>query len=231
MTGPPEDVGNGGSGGAATEDLSVRLERALLAADRSDAAEALAAARVREGGGAVDRVVVPALERIGAGWEQGRLALSQVYIAGRICEDLTEGGAPPAASPRAPPGAVAIAVLEDHHLLGKRIVVATLRAAGWPVEDLGHGLGAQELAARVAGSGIRLLLVSTLMLRAALQVRHLVHLLRAAGSRVPVLVGGAPFRIDRHLWREVEADAMGVTASDALALVERYAEEGGWASR
>ncbi len=215
--------------GQGREDLSVRLERALLDADRRGAAEVLAVARTQEGASTVDRILVPALERIGADWEQGRLALSQVYMAGRICEDLAEAIVPPAASTRVAPGALAIAVLEDHHLLGKRIVVATLRAAGWPIEDLGHGMSAQELAARVAGSGIRVLLVSTLMLRAALHVRDLVRMLRAAQAPVRVLVGGAPFRIDRRLWREVDADAMGATASDALALVERHAGEAGWA--
>ena len=34
----------------------------------------------------VDKVVVPALENIGQGWEEGRVSLSQVYMAGRICE-------------------------------------------------------------------------------------------------------------------------------------------------
>lgn len=208
------------------EDPSLRLEQALLDADRARVAALLEAARAREGGGAVDRVLVPALERIGAGWEEGRLALSQVYVAGRICEDLA-GTILPGAGPHAASAArVAIAVLEDHHLLGKRIVVATLRAAGWAVEDLGHGMNAAALAARVAGSGIRVLLVSALMLRAALHVRDLVRLLRATKAPVRVLVGGAPFRIDRELWKEVGADAMGATASDALALVERFAVEG-----
>jgi methanogenic corrinoid protein MtbC1 len=208
------------------EDPSLRLEQALLDADRGRAAALLEAARARDAGGAVDRVLVPALERIGAGWEEGRLALSQVYMAGRICEDLA-GAILPRAGPRSGSAArVAIAVLEDHHLLGKRIVVATLHAAGWAVEDLGHGMNAAALAARVVGSGIRVLLVSTLMLRAALHVRDLVRLLRATKAPVRVVVGGAPFRIDRELWKEVGADAMGVTATDALALVERYAEEG-----
>jgi len=207
----------------AREDPSLRLEQALLDADRPAAAAALAAARAREGAGAVERVLVPALERIGAGWEQGRLALSQVYMAGRICEDLAEAILPTAGTLRRSGEAIGIAVLEDHHLLGKRIVTATVRSAGWPIQDLGHGMSAQALAARVAGSGIRVLLVSTLMLRAALHVGELVRLLRAGNTPVRVLVGGAPFRIDRELWREVGADAMGASASDALPLLERFA--------
>ena len=207
------------------EDPSVRLEQALLDADRPAAAAALEAARAREGTSAIDHVVVPALERIGSEWEQGRLALSQVYMAGRICEDLTAAILPLAGPARKGAGDVAIAVLEDHHLLGKRIVAATVRAAGWPLQDLGHGMTADALAERVRDSRIRVLLVSTLMLRAALHVRDLVRLLRRANAPVRVVVGGAPYRIDPELWREVGADAMGVNASDALALVERFAGE------
>jgi len=205
--------------------LSIRLERALLDADRPRAAAALEAAHAQAGADAVDRVLVPALERIGTGWEEGRLALSQVYMAGRICEDLAEAILPRAATSRAAPGLIGIAVLEDHHVLGQRIVAATARAAGWPVEDLGHGLGAEALADLVTGRGIRVLLVSTLMLRAALQVQTLVRRLGFAKAPVRVVVGGAPFRIDRGLWHEVGADAMGVTAADALPLLERFTRE------
>jgi methanogenic corrinoid protein MtbC1 len=34
-------------------------------------------------------------------------------------------------------------------------------------------------------------------------------------------VGGAPFLFDDQLWQEVGADAMGKSASDAVAIVER----------
>ena len=207
--------------------MSERLERALLDADRPAAAAALEEARARDGALGVDRVLVPALERIGTDWERGLLALSQVYMAGRICEDLTDAFVPAAVRPRATPAGLAIAALDDHHLLGKRIVSATVRAAGWPLLDLGHGMTARALAARASEGGIRMLLVSTLMLRAALQVKELVLLLREAPVPVRVVVGGAPFRIDRELWREVGADAMGATASDALDLVERWAESPG----
>jgi methanogenic corrinoid protein MtbC1 len=208
-------------------EVSERLERALLDADRPAAAAALSEARARDGALGVDRVLVPALERIGTDWERGLLALSQVYMAGRICEDLTDAFVPAAVRPRATPAGLAIAALDDHHLLGKRIVSATVRAAGWPLLDLGHGMTARALAARASEGGIRMLLVSTLMLRAALQVKELVLLLREAPVPVRVVVGGAPFRIDRELWREVGADAMGATASDALDLVERWAESPG----
>ena len=38
----------------------------------------------------IDEVVVVTLERLGDGWQEGTIALSQVYMGGRICEDLVD---------------------------------------------------------------------------------------------------------------------------------------------
>jgi len=43
----------------------------------------------------VEQVVVPALEQIGDGWESGDVALSQIYMSGRICEKLVDTILPP----------------------------------------------------------------------------------------------------------------------------------------
>ena len=55
----------------------------------------------------------------------------------------------------------------------------------------------------------------------ALKVKELRELL---GSDVGIVVGGAPFRFDPLLWREVGADAFGRTAADAVNIVAHLAE-------
>ena len=70
----------------------------------------------------VEDVVVVSLERIGAGWQDGTVALSQVYMAGRICEDLVDEMLPPGDPDRKNQPRMAICVLSDHHQLGKMIV-------------------------------------------------------------------------------------------------------------
>jgi len=92
----------------------TEFERALLSLDRLGARRILletgdAATRVQ----AVEQLVVPALERIGAGWERGRVALSQVYMSGRICEELVNHILPPADPRRQDQPKLAIAVLQD----------------------------------------------------------------------------------------------------------------------
>lgn len=197
-----------------------RLEHALLAVDRAAVqAELGALLAARPPLEVFEQALAPALERVGRGWEAGRVSLSQVYMAGRLAEEVMLELLPPGAALKAGGPRLGVAVLEDRHVLGKRLVVAALRAGGHEPIDLGSGLGVAELAARTVEERLDVLLVSTLMLRAALRVRDLVAALRARGARARVLVGGAPFRFDPGLWREVGADACGERASEAPRLV------------
>ncbi len=211
--------------------LLDRFVAALLAVDRVQAAEVLQAAAAEQGPlPAFEALVPPALEQIGAAWEQGECALAQVYMSGRICEALAD------TLPRAPAAAgqptgqddsqptIAISVLDDYHFLGKQLVRTVLRTAGWTVQDYAQQSVA-SLVAKVVAERVDILLVSTLMLPSALRVADLMAHLRAAAPGVRVIVGGAPFRFDPLLWQQVGADAMGYNASDAIALVRQMAGE------
>jgi methanogenic corrinoid protein MtbC1 len=120
----------------------------------------------------------------------------------------------------------AIAVLDDHHVLGKRIVYSMLRASGWDLLDLGRAEAA-ELGGKVRELDVRILLISVLLLRSALKVREVRSLLDQAGPPVRVVVGGAPFLFDDQLWRAVGADDTGRNASEAVAAVARMAKAAG----
>jgi trimethylamine corrinoid protein len=212
------------------------LQLALLGLDRVGAAEivrhASASASRLE---VVEHLIRPALEHIGERWETGECALSQVYMSGRICEELlatllpehTEPETNPATAPdvvgQSGPQSgprVAIAVLDDYHMLGKQIVRTVLRASGHRVEDYGR-VGVDVLVERTVADDIEILLVSTLMLPAALQVAELTKRLRTFSSTTRVVVGGAPYRLDTSLWRDLGADAVGLQAGEVVDIVER----------
>lgn len=199
-------------------ELVTALEHALLSLDH------LAVKNIFESSNVpplqlIEKLVVPAMERIGLGWERGELALAQVYMSGRICEDLVDTLLPPAASERKDQPRLAIATLEDYHLLGKRMVYSVLRASGFNLLDYGR-MNVDNLVERVRGDKLDVLLVSVLMLPSALRVRVLREKLNALDCKVKIIVGGAPFRFDAGLWKEVGADAMGRTASEAIELVQ-----------
>jgi methanogenic corrinoid protein MtbC1 len=196
----------------------------LLVLDRIGAEQMLAEARAQDAPlKAVERLVVPALEEIGKRWEQGSAALAQVYMSSRICEELVDKLLPPSSPERILRPKIGIALLDDYHALGKTIVCAALRASGYELCDYGR-LTAPELAERICHDEVKIVLISTLMLRSALQIKQVKILLVAAGSATKIIVGGAPFRFDPELWREVGADATGSNAAEAVRAVARCVE-------
>ena len=207
------------------EDLRLRLESALLMVDKITVQQILTADY--EGVSAfnlVELLIVPILEKDGEGWEAGEYSLSQVYMSGRLCEEVVDIILPPDDPDRIYQPKMAIATLEDFHVLGKRIVYSALRASRFSLENFGR-MEPDELVQRVVDENIRVLLISTLMLPAALHVRQVVDGLQHQGKDVKVLVGGAPFNYDLQLWKEVGADGFGATASEAVRLVNQVMEE------
>ncbi len=173
---------------------------------------------------AVEQIVVPALEQVGEAWHDGSVALSQVYMSGRFCEEIVERVLPPSDPDRKHQPRSAIVVLSDYHMLGKRIVYSVMRASGFELFDYGR-MDVDELVARAQADKIRVLLISVLILPSALKVREVCDRLKAAGSTIKVMVGGAPFLFDDQLWQDVGADAVGHTASDAIDVVEHWMGE------
>lgn len=169
---------------------------------------------------AVERIICPVLKDIGQAWHEGRVALSQVYMSGRYCEALIDRVLPPADPDRKSQPRTAIVVLNDYHMLGKRIVYSVMRASGFELLDYGR-MDVAEVVRRVKADDVRVLLVSVLMLPSALMVRDL---RRCLGPEVKIAVGGAPFLFDSELWREVGADAMGNSAADVVDIVGRWTE-------
>lgn len=205
------------------ESSSLRLEEALLRLDRvavkAMLEEAAKGARAFE---LVDEIVVPALQRMGEGWERGTVALSQTYMSARILEDLLPIVLPLMQHQGRPQPRMAIVLLRDYHALGKRIVTSALMSSGFSLTDYGR-MDVDDLVARALKDRVEMLLVSTLMLPSALAVKHVRSRFDEAGGKISLVVGGAPFRLDKALWREVGADAMGSNAAEAVAIVTEMA--------
>lgn len=205
--------------------LAGLFEQALLAVDEVEARRLL----VLAGDGMspvdiVDDLIVPTLEHIGVKWEHGEVALSQVYMCGRICESLVSRILPPGSAGRVQQPVIAIVVLDDYHFLGKAMVLSALRACGFDLLDWGHA-DTDEVIRRVQAQNVDVLLISTLMLPSALKVKAVRKRLDDLGLRVIIVVGGAPFRFDPQLWRDVGADACGNNALEATEIVRRLTRD------
>lgn len=199
----------------------MQLVDALMAADR------LGAQSIVDGAtedlppiGVVENLIVPALEFLGRGWEKGDLALSQVYMGGRICERMVDALMPPASPDRKDQPRMAVCVLQDHHMLGKQIVYSLLRAGGFELTDYGY-MTVDAVVRRVVEDRIKVLLISVLMLPSALQIQQVTAALQKTAPDTKVVVGGAPFTFDGQLWQEVGAHAVCTSASDVVPVIEK----------
>jgi trimethylamine corrinoid protein len=201
--------------------LCEQFEQALLSLNRVAARELYEEARQTHSALELAELLIGAtLSRIGESWDEGRVALSQVYMSGRVCEELVGSITAVGENGRFHP-TTAIAVLEDHHALGKRIIHSALASSGFKILDYGFGVSVDRLVERVRQDQVEILLISTLMLRSALRVEEV-------AKRLPdttIIVGGAPFLFDDQLWKNVGASAMGRNAADAIALVTQLTEE------
>ncbi len=199
------------------EDAVTGLVSALIGMDRVTIREILdEAIEDTTPGEVIDYLVVPALEEIGQNWEEGNLALSQVYMAGTLIEEAIDLLIPDPAGLPGRDTRIATVVLDDYHMLGERIVSSVLKSAGYTPVRYGH----QDVAGLLpllARDGIQILLISVLMFPSALKVREVTSFLAGTGTRV--IVGGAPFRIDPGLGAEVGADRVCVTASDVIPAI------------
>lgn len=206
-------------------DISYLFEKALLDLDKIEAQRLLAS----EGDllspiEKVSKIVVPALERVGIAWQEGSLALSQIYMSGRICEQLIEDLLPQSSTLRKTQPKMAIAVLDDFHFLGKRIVYSHIRSAGYDIKDYGRKT-VDELIDCIADDEIEFIFISTLMYPSALKVRQVVEKRDIIAPNVKIIVGGAPFNMDAQLWQEVGADAMGTDGGEAINWIKKTMEE------
>jgi methanogenic corrinoid protein MtbC1 len=192
---------------------------ALIALDRLAAQKVLQESIARLGlVPTLEELITAALSDIGRDWEAGALALSQIYMGGRICESLIDMFLPLGDPGRKSEPRLAIAVYEDYHMLGKRLVHSVLRSAGHDLRDYGR-VDLESVLRLVEEDRIQLLFLSVLMLPSALHIGELRRRLDRAGLPVKLVVGGAPFCFDAVLWREVGADAMGRNASDAATIL------------
>ncbi|MDD1771708.1 MAG: cobalamin-dependent protein [Methanomassiliicoccales archaeon] len=170
-----------------------------------------------------ERLITPVLRRLGTGWVDGDVSLSQVYMGGRICEKALERLLPEAKQTYRVRPKVAIAILEDYHNLGARLLLSVLRASGIDPIYYDHQT-VTSLISKAKADGIEVLLVSTLMYRSALKVRDLRKEMVKMSISPVLMVGGAPFLFDEELWRVVGADEMGKDTSAAVKAVNRMSE-------
>lgn len=139
-----------------------------------------------------DRVIAPALRKIGDGWESGRVSIAQEHRASAICERLiTIRSRPPAGRPRGI--AVAATPEGERHSLPALMAAACLREDHWQVHHLASDLPASEVLQLASGVRADLVVLSATT-SAAVTAARAMSAARAvtAADGGPQLLAGQP---------------------------------------
>gem|GEM_PF-153730 len=207
------------------EDWADRLLDAFLDSD-SDAARSIVASALDAGHEPRQillHCVGAALVKLSGRWREGQASMAHLYVAGRIADGLADALLAQAeanvTTPEDAPRIVLGNAPGDYHGLGRMLVRSFLRASGFGVLDLGLDVAPESFVRAAQEAGSELVCISALMYASAARAADVRSALNAAGLRhVKLLVGGAPFRMNRALADRVGADAAGESALDAPAL-------------
>lgn len=127
----------------------------------------------------IEDVIIAVMKEIGDGWEDGSVALSQIYMSGKYVEEFVDSILPSGHPQSKFQPKKGIAVLEDYHMLDKRIIYSILRASGFELIDYRHST-VDGLVKKIAEDKLDNILISTLMLPSALKVKEIVQKLDLA---------------------------------------------------
>ena len=204
----------------ARQDTALTLDEAIARGLKAEAAararEALKSATELD---IVDGYLIPALDRVGEGYEVGRVFLPQLLSAAQAAQAVFEvirteladkGGA------RVRRGRIAMATVRgDVHDIGKNIVKTVLENYGYDVLDLGRDVPPETIVNAVLENGIQLVGLSALMTTTLQAMEETTALLKKLPNPPRVFVGGAV--VTPEYARRIGADYY---TKDAKASVE-----------
>jgi methylmalonyl-CoA mutase cobalamin-binding domain/chain len=206
-----------------SEELIATLRTSLMGAKRD---EALGATQQLMDGGA-DPVVVlqdgmaAAMFELGAMWSRGEVFLPEVVAAAtlfKLCNEIVEPVLLERGEKKAGAKVLLATVKGDLHDLGKNMVGAMLKTAGFEVIDLGKDTPTEKIVNAVREHEPQILGLSALLTTTVPQQKVVIETLKAEGlfDSLKVMVGGAPVTQE---WAD-EAGADGY-APDAPEAVQR----------
>jgi len=169
----------------------------------------------------VEEDIVPALDRVGAGFEKGTVFLPQLLMsadAAKKAFDVIKAALPEDSDGNKKGRIILATVKGDIHDIGKNIVKVLMENYGYEVLDLGKDVKPQQVLDAVKREDIKLAGLSALMTTTVTSMEETIALLRKEAPDCQVMVGGAV--LNREYADSIGADFYG---KDAIAAV-RYAD-------
>ncbi len=140
-------------------------------------------------------LLMPAMERVGALFGEGKMFLPQVVKTARVMKRAVAALTPhirPGSEERQAAGKVLIATVKgDVHDIGKNIVAVVMACNGYSIRDLGVMVDAQRIADEAAAWDADCICLSGLITPSLDEMIRVCEELERRGMHIPVIIGGA----------------------------------------
>ena len=144
----------------------------------------------------IDRLLMPAMERVGRLFGEGRMFLPQVVKTARVMKRAVAALTPyieqGAGQSVHTAGKVLIATVKgDVHDIGKNIVSVVMACNGYEIRDLGVMVEPQHIVDEAVAWGAQCICLSGLITPSLDEMIHVCEELERRRLRIPVIIGGA----------------------------------------
>ena len=143
----------------------------------------------------INNILIPALDVIGAKFEQGKIFLPQLILAADVakeCFDVIKMKLAESGTASESRGKIILATVKgDIHDIGKNIVKVILENYGYDVIDLGKDVDPQLILKTAIEENVRLVGLSALMTTTLGSMEETIRLLRENHVDCKIMVGGA----------------------------------------
>jgi 5-methyltetrahydrofolate--homocysteine methyltransferase len=206
------------------QEIYDQLKEKVIKGDQNGARELVQ--KLLDGGenakAIIDTALVPAMDVVGDKFQSQEFFIPELLVAARAMEGcLTLLQPLLAASDAKPAGVVIIGTVKgDLHDIGKNIVAAMLKGAGFHIVDLGIDVSPAGFVDAIKANKPDIVGLSALLTTTMKSMKDTIEAISAAGLRdaVKIMVGGAPLTQDYA--SEIGADGYSPDAAQAVKLAK-----------
>lgn len=203
------------------EDLA-RSYLAFLRGGKRQQADDLVQGAVKRGASIPDlylRVFEPIQHEIGRLWQTNQITVAQEHFCtAAVQRSMSQLYASLFSGTPGRKRVVAACAGGELHEIGLRMVADLLEANGWDTVYLGANVPADSVVKTVAESPTALVALSTTITPNLRELATLINALRTTGetARVPIIVGGYPFRLSNGIVAQLGANGWAANAAEAV---------------
>ena len=143
----------------------------------------------------INRELIPALDRVGKGFEKGEIFLPQLLMsadAAKLAFSIIKEKMVCGDSPQENRHKIILATVKgDIHDIGKNIVKVLLENYSFEVIDLGKDVAPEEIVAKAIEEDVKLVGLSALMTTTVVSMEETIRRLRREKPDCRIMVGGA----------------------------------------